>query len=74
MRALSKRLIRKFDLDSDGIISFKELSNGLKSLNIFLTGDERDALMNKLDTNKDGDISEKELYKALSSVNPSDLQ
>ena len=70
MRALSKRLIRKFDQDSDGIISFAELSSGLKSLNIFLSADEREALMQKLDINRDGDISEKELYTALSSVNP----
>ena len=45
MRALSKRLIRKFDQDNDGIISLRELSNGLKSLNIFLNADEIEALM-----------------------------
>ena len=58
MRSLSKRLIKNFDQDSDGIISFGELSSGLKSLNIFLTADEREALMQKLDINKDGDISD----------------
>ena len=56
------------------MITLKELCQGLKSLNIYLTADEREALMEKLDTNRDGDISEKELYKALSSVSVQDLR
>ena len=74
MRSYSRRLIKKFDLDSDGVITLKELCQGLKSLNIYLTADEREALMEKLDTNRDGDISEKELYKALLSVSVQDLR
>ena len=62
MRSYARRLIRKFDRDNDGIISFQELCQGLKGLNIFLTSDERESLMQKLDTNRDGDISDKELY------------
>jgi Ca2+-binding EF-hand superfamily protein len=74
MRAYSRRLIKKFDLDNDGVITLKELCHGLKTLNIYLTSDEREALMQKLDTNRDGDISDKELYKALSSVSIQDLR
>lgn len=74
MRSYSRRLIKKFDLDNDGVITLKELSQGLKTLNIYLTADEREGLMQKLDTNRDGDISERELYKALSSVSIKDLK
>jgi Ca2+-binding EF-hand superfamily protein len=42
-------------------------------MGIFLTAEERDALMNKFDTNKDGNISDAEIYNALSSINTKDL-
>jgi Ca2+-binding EF-hand superfamily protein len=42
-------------------------------MGIFLTPEERDALMNKFDTNKDGNISDTEIYKVLSTINTKDL-
>ena len=37
MRAYAKKLIRKFDKNSDGLISLNELTQGLKTMNIYLT-------------------------------------
>lgn len=65
MKDYAKTLIRKFDKDSDGIISFQELCNGIRNMNILLTQPEREALMKKIDINKDGSISAKELQDAL---------
>jgi Ca2+-binding EF-hand superfamily protein len=73
LRAYSKKLIVKFDKNNDGIISFQELTDGLKKMQIFLSSDEKDALMHKLDINKDGDISDMELFQALSSVNTREM-
>jgi Ca2+-binding EF-hand superfamily protein len=69
MRSYAKKLIRKFDRNNDGIISFDELCQGLKTMNIYLTADERDSLMRKLDINQDGEISDTELFEALRAVN-----
>jgi Ca2+-binding EF-hand superfamily protein len=66
-------LIRKFDRDNDGFISINELTSGLRTMGIFLTPEERDALMSKFDTNKDGNISDAEIYNVLSSINTKDL-
>ena len=68
MKEYVKFLIRKFDENSDGIISFEELANGMKHLHIPLTLKEKLALMKKLDLNRDGEISADELYKTLSQV------
>ena len=51
LREYSKTLIRRFDTDSDGVISYRELVEGLKGMHIFLNPTERDALMKKLDIN-----------------------
>ena len=61
MKDYAKTLIRKFDKDSDGIISFQELCDGIRNMSILLTQPEREALMKKIDINKDGSISSKEL-------------
>ena len=42
-------------------------------MGIFLTPEERDALMNKFDSNKDGNIRDTEIYKVLSTINTKDL-
>lgn len=42
-------------------------------MNIYLTQEERDALMSKLDLDRNGEISDHELYQALSSVSTADL-
>jgi len=49
LREYAKTLIRRFDTDSDGVISVKELVEGLKNMGIFLTPTEREGLMKKLD-------------------------
>lgn len=68
MRDYVKFLIRKFDGNNDGNISFDELTNGLKSIHVILNLKEKLALMKRLDLNRDGDISADELYKVLSKV------
>ena len=54
MREYVSFLIKKFDFDNDGLVTFNELCDGIKSLNIHLTLKERQALMKALDTNSDG--------------------
>ena len=61
-------LIKRFDGNSDGIITFDELVNGVKSLHIHLNLKEKLALMKKLDMNRDGEITADELYRVLSKV------
>jgi len=53
------------DKNGDGVISFKEFSDGLKSLNIFVTDHEEHTLMRKFDRNNDGVISMEEFYNTL---------
>ena len=68
MREYVRFLIKKFDFDNDGIITFNELCDGIRALNIFLTLKERQALMKSLDLNNDGELSADELYSVLSKV------
>jgi len=49
LRDYARNLIRRFDTDSDGVISVRELVEGLKNMGIFLTPTEREGLMKKLD-------------------------
>jgi len=51
LKEFSKTLIRRFDTDSDGVISYRELVEGLKGMHVFLNPTEREALMKKLDIN-----------------------
>jgi Ca2+-binding EF-hand superfamily protein len=60
--------MRKLDQDGDGIITFNELCEGVKKLNIHLTMKEKQALMRKLDLDKNGELSNQELYSVLSRV------
>jgi Ca2+-binding EF-hand superfamily protein len=66
LREYASHLIRKFDRDSDGIITFQELCDGLGKLSIFVTQHDKKALMDRLDIDRDGRITETEIYKALS--------
>ena len=50
-------MMKKFDNDGDGMITFEELCNGLKKLNMNLTLKERQALMKKLDLDANGELS-----------------
>jgi Ca2+-binding EF-hand superfamily protein len=50
-------LMKKFDNDGDGMITFDELCNGLKKLNMNLTLKQRQALMKKLDLDANGELS-----------------
>jgi len=74
LQGYAAKLIQKFDKDSDGLISFFELTQGLRKLNIFLTAEERDALMKVLDVDADGEISEHEIFRALSQISSGDMR
>lgn len=60
-------LFNKFDINKDGALSFKELKEGLNSMNVFLSDPEMHALFHHVDVNRDGDITQEELYNALLS-------
>jgi Ca2+-binding EF-hand superfamily protein len=61
-------LVRKFDRNSDGLLSIQELTDGLRKIGISLTNKEIQALMTKLDLNRDGEVSAEEILKTLSSI------
>ena len=42
-------------------------------MGIYLSPEERDALMSRFDTNRDGNISDVEIYNVLSRFNKKDL-
>ena len=58
-------LMRKFDMDGDGLIGFEELGKGLKGIEVKATDQEHLALMRTLDKDRDGGVSKFELYAAL---------
>jgi len=66
LREYVRILIKRWDTNNDGIISFQEVCDGLKQMEINLQLKDRVALMKRLDLNKDGKITEDELYKVLS--------
>lgn len=66
LKDYTKHLIKKFDRDNDGIITFSELCDGLQKINITVNSGDRKALMDRLDIDKDGKITEHELYRVLS--------
>ena len=57
--------MKKFDSNFDGFISFEELTNGLRSIKINLTSQEKQALMKRLDFNRDGEIAQEEIFRAI---------
>ncbi len=61
-------MIKRFDSDNDGVITFQELCDGLESFDIDLSIKDRMALMRKLDVDADGEITEIELSRALHTV------
>ena len=68
MKDYCKHLIRKFDRDNDGIITFNELCDGLQKLNIMVTIQDKKSLMERLDLDRDGKITENELFRVLSGT------
>ena len=50
-------LFKKFDVNKDGSISFREMREGLNSLNVHLGDNEIHALFHHLDANRDSEIS-----------------
>jgi len=58
-------LVRKFDRNSDGLLSINELTDGLTKIGIFLTQNEVKSLLNKLDLNRDGEVSGDEILRVL---------
>jgi Ca2+-binding EF-hand superfamily protein len=65
MRDYVAVLFKNFDINFDGLISFEELVDGLRALNIILTSQEKAGLMKRFDFNRDGEISEEEVYRVL---------
>lgn len=61
-------LIAFLDKNNDGVISFEEFCNGLKSMNIFVSNHEEHTLMRRFDKNGDGVISMEEFYNTLADV------
>jgi Ca2+-binding EF-hand superfamily protein len=49
LRQYARDLIRRFDTNSDGVVSPSELFEGLRDMNIYLSPKEREALLRKLD-------------------------
>ena len=68
LREYARVLIKRWDTNYDGAISFQELCDGMKAMDIHLALKDRVALMKKLDLNRDGELSDIELYKAISTV------
>ena len=58
-------LFNKFDINKDGAVSFKELREGLMSMNVHLSDNEIHALFHRLDADRDGNITQEELYNAI---------
>lgn len=66
MKDYARHLIKKFDRDNDGIITFTELCDGLIKLNIMISQADKKGLMDRLDIDRDGKITETEIYRVLS--------
>ena len=58
-------LMRIFDLDNDGLVSYLEFGTGLKNLGINARKSDTIDLFNRIDTDNDGFITQNELYKSL---------
>ena len=58
-------LSRIFDLDKDGLVSYLELVDGVKSLGISAKKNDMIDLMALIDLDKDGFLTQKEMYAAL---------
>jgi Ca2+-binding EF-hand superfamily protein len=50
-------LFKKFDVNKDGALSFKELREGLRSMNVHLADNEIHALFHMIDIDRDGEIT-----------------
>ncbi len=68
LRDYVKDLVRKFDRNGDGLLTFEELSDGLAKIHIYLNQREIQAMMQKIDLDRDGEISGEELLTAINSV------
>ena len=71
MQDYVKDLVRRFDRNSDGLLSIQELTEGLKKIGIFLTNPEIQVLMSKLDLNRDGEVSANEILHVLTGAHSS---
>jgi len=65
LQAYAIDLLKKLDKNNDGKISFAEFTEGLRSMNIFVTNHEEHALMRRFDHDGNGMISMEEFYNTL---------
>jgi Ca2+-binding EF-hand superfamily protein len=65
MQEYVRDLVRRFDRNSDGLLSIGELTDGLKKIGITLNSLEVQALMKRLDLNRDGEVSADEILTVL---------
>jgi EF-hand domain pair len=65
INAYVSSMMRRYDTDNDGFISFQELSEGLDHDGIKLSREEKLALMKHLDADCDGVVSKDEIFQAM---------
>lgn len=57
--------MKRFDLNKDGYLTYVELTDGLREMDIKIFKGEQMALMRRVDDDRDGFISYDELLRAL---------
>lgn len=67
-----RKLVKEWDEDGDGLISFPEFIRALKTLNIFTTKKDALALFAMVDNDNSGQISYEELLQVL--INPAEIK
>ena len=63
-----RKLVKEWDEDGDGLISFPEFIRALKTLNIFTTKKDALALFAMVDNDNSGQISYEELLQVISCL------
>ena len=63
-----KYLMKRFDVNKDGFLTYIELTEGLREMDIKIFKGEQMALMRRVDEDRDGFVSYDELLRALSRI------